>query len=432
MNNVLLIIFLVSFSSLLMWVYHRMTNVKIQLSFTAAANHQLVERNNWLEQQFITQIQTIEQLNAKMLYLNQLIGESDQARRESFESAKAALFSLGGELSKQLIDIHKRENQEVRELSEKNIVSSTEKFNHEFERLVNMIGALSKEVGQSKDAVDIIKQSLLSPSGAGLLAEITLENILKASGLRSDLDFIIQYHLTTTEQTKLRPDALIFLPAGNLMVIDAKASKFLVDHQVAGGLSKTMNNHLKSLHAKDYAENILASFHNQGQHFNNIVTLMFLPTEQSVEKILEADQSFMDKAWAVNIFPVGPAGLINMLSFAKFQISDYRRSENHKLIIEEVRKLLLSVATVSDYAQKIGSNIQSMVTNYDKFAGSFNRSLLSRAQNIQKLGIDIGNKNISALLERYQIVSLKSEFIDIKTAAELQPLTETLKSQDND
>lgn len=404
---------LVVLFGLFAWFYHKTTKLNAELGFLSNNYLEASKQNQILQQEKISYIQKIEQLSSKVDYQSQLIAEADKARQESYASAKNALFDLGNELSKQLIEIHRRENQEARELSEKNISGATSKFNNEFERLINMVGSLSRDIEQSKGTVDIIKQSLLSPSGAGLLAEITLENILKSSGLRSNLDFIIQYSVTTTDNLKLRPDALVFLPSGNLMVIDAKASKFLVDlGQDSTNLSKTMNNHLKSLNSKDYAENILASFQDKKEHFGNIVTLMFVPTEQAIEKILIADNNFLQKAWESNIFPVGPAGLMNMLSFAKFQISDYRRSENHKLIIEEVRKLLTSIASLAEHSQKLGNNIQHIVNNYDKFAASFNRHFLSKARNIQKLGIDIGNKTIQHPIERYQLVSSKSEIID--------------------
>ncbi|WP_341755186.1 DNA recombination protein RmuC [Candidatus Tisiphia endosymbiont of Ptychoptera albimana] len=404
---------LVVLFGLFAWFYHKTTKLNAELGFLSNNYLETSKQNQILQQEKISYIQKIEQLSSKVDYQNQLIAEADKARQESYASAKNALFDLGNELSKQLIEIHRRENQEARELSEKNISGATSKFNNEFERLINMVGSLSRDIEQSKGTVDIIKQSLLSPSGAGLLAEITLENILKSSGLRSNLDFIIQYSVTTTDNLKLRPDALVFLPSSNLMVIDAKASKFLVDlGQDSSNLSKTMNNHLKSLNSKDYAENILASFQDKKEHFANIVTLMFVPTEQAIEKILIADNNFLQKAWENNIFPVGPAGLMNMLSFAKFQISDYRRSENHKLIIEEVRKLLTSIASLAEHSQKLGNNIQHIVNNYDKFAASFNRHFLSKARNIQKLGIDIGNKTIQHPIERYQLVSSKSEIID--------------------
>ncbi|MEG8230843.1 DNA recombination protein RmuC [Candidatus Rickettsia tasmanensis] len=401
--------------ALIIWFYVKTQTSRTQLQFLSEQNLEISNNNQLLNQEKIGYLQKIEQLKCKIEYQEQAIKDSEKIREESFSSAKAALFDLGQDLSKQLIAIHKMENTAARELAEKNIATASGKFNSEFERLITMVGALNKDIEQSKGTVDLIKQSLLSPIGAGLLAEITLENILKSSGLRPNLDFIMQYGLTTSDSGKLRPDALIFLPSGNLMVIDSKASKFLVDEQDNNmSLNKTMNYHLKSLANKDYAANILTNLNKKDQSFNNVITLMFLPTEQAVEKVIAADPEFLQKAWGGNIFPVGPSGLMNMLSFAKFQITDHRRSENYKVIIEEVRKLLSSIGTMADYSQKIGNNLHNMITNYDKFAASFNRNFMSRVKNIQKLGIDSGNKAMPATLERYQIVSSKSEIIEVE------------------
>lgn len=412
----ILIIFIILFV-LFAWFYHKTVKLTVELNFISNSYSDINQQNQILQQEKLGYIQKIQQLTSENDYQNQLIIDSDKVRQESYLTAKNVVSELGNTLSKQLIENHRRENQEARELSEKNIAVSSSKFNSEFERLVNMIGSLSKEVEQSKGMVDIIKQSLLSPSGAGLLAEITLENILKSSGLRPNLDFIIQYSITKVDNAKLRPDAVIFLPAGNLMVIDAKASKFLVDMgQDSINLSKTMNNHLKSLNSKDYAENILINLQDKKEHFGNIITLMFLPTEQAIETIRIADSKFEQKAWENNILPVGPAGLINMLSFAKFQISDYRRSENHKLIIDEVRKLLTSINSLAEHSHKLGNNIKNIVNYYDKFAASFNQNFLSKAKNIQKLGIDTSNKVMYDTIERYQLVSSKSEIIDAESS----------------
>lgn len=112
-----------------------------------------------LEAKKIEYIQKIEQLSSKSLYLEKFIEDFEKLREDSKQSTKAALFDLGSELSKQLIDIHKKENQESRESSKKSINEASEKFNTEFERVINMLGSLNKEVSQSKDTVDVIKNS---------------------------------------------------------------------------------------------------------------------------------------------------------------------------------------------------------------------------------------------------------------------------------
>jgi DNA recombination protein RmuC len=418
------IIISVVLASVLVYVVYQNINLKVQSRFLENSVTSSQSELEILENSKIEYIQKIEQLSGQLKYQEQFISEFEKLRDESKQSTKAALFDLGNELSKQLIDIHKKENKESREVSEKNIQETSTKFNSEFERIVNMVGALSKEVSQSKDIVDVIKNSLLSPSGAGNLAEITLENILKSSGLRNNLDFIMQYSLATEDKAVLRPDSVVFLPGDKLMVIDAKASKFLVDDQDdLKNLARTMNIHLRSLSGKNYAEMVKKSLSNKEVNVGNILTLMFVPSEHAIEKIIEADSDFMNKAWMANIFPVGPAGLMNMLSFAKFQISEQLMMYNHQQIIEEVKKLIASVGNITEHSVRLGSSLSSTMNHYDKFAASFNRNFLSKARNISKMGIEGTNaKKTQEPLQRFQVIALKSELIDIEPQGEVSEI----------
>ena len=403
----------------LAYVIHKNISLKVQMQFLSdnASAHEM--ETSMLTNEKIEYIKKIEQLSSQLKHQEKFIEDFEKLRADSNQSAKAALFDLGNELSRQLIEIHKKENKENREFSEKNIKDTTTRFNAEFERVVNMVGALSKEVSQSKDTVDVIKNSLLSPSGAGSLAEITLENILKSSGLRVTLDFIMQYNVESEDNTILRPDAVIFLPNNKLMVVDAKASKFLVDNQGdLKNLARTMNSHLRSLSSKEYAETLRKSFKNKENNLGNVVTLMFLPSEHAIEKVIEADSNFMDKAWKANIFPVGPAGLMNMLSFAKFQISEQLMMYNHQKIIEEVKKLISSVGTMTEHSLRLGSSISNAVSHYDKFAASFNRNFLFKVRNINKMGIDGGLKKTQEALQRFKVVVSKSELIELESEKE--------------
>lgn len=368
-------------------------------------------------------VKRIQEMTTQIEYITKSNEDQEKLRADAFNSAKASLFDLGAGLSKQLLELHKQESQEVRQQSEKNIAVTSEKFNSEFQRIVSMVGILSNEVDQSKSTVDLIKSSLLSPSGAGSLAEMTLENLLKNSNLKVGTDYSMQHHVAK-EDGKLRPDAVIFLPSDNLMVVDAKASKFLVE---MGGAKtgeersaleqefmKTMNRHLKSLVSKEYADNIATHYHGKSQHFVHIFTLMFLPSDSAMDRISEIDPEFTNRAFAQNILPVGPSGLMNMLSFARFQINDQQRSKNHHLIIEEVKKLLGSVATLAEHSQKLGNNIQSLANNYDKFSGSFNKNFLPKARRVQHLGVDVG-KDLIKPLERYHMISAESELIEAES-----------------
>jgi DNA recombination protein RmuC len=419
----ILIIFSILLSVILAFSLFRNVRLKFESKFLDESLQSIKEQNRILEESRIENIQKIEQLTEKLKYKEQTISDFEKLKEESRVSTKAVLFDLGNELSKQLIELHKKENKESRENSEKNIQETASKFNSEFERIVQMVGSLSKEVSQSKDIVDVIKNSLLSPSGAGALAEITLENIMKSSGLRMNVDYNMQYSVSGENNETLRPDSVIFLPGDKIMIVDAKASKFLVDDQDdPKKLARTMNNHLRSLSGKSYADAVRNSLKTKDNNIGNIVTIMFLPTEHAVEKLLDSDVEFMNKAWKCNIFPVGPSGLMNMLSFAKFQISEQMMAQNHQNIIEEVQKLIASVSSMAEHSNKLGTSISSVANHYDKFAASFNRNFLSKARNISKMGIESGLKKGQESLKRFQVISSQSELIEVEAEEELKEI----------
>jgi DNA recombination protein RmuC len=272
---------------------------------------------------------------------------------------------------------------------------------------MNLIGNLNKDIDQSKSSVDMIKKSLLTPVEVGKFAEITLENILKSSGLLEKTDFIMQHTIMSNDST-LRPDAVIFLPSNNIMVIDAKASSFIAsilnEPDNDDLLIKSMNKHLKDLSSKDYAREVQETYNLKKSEQNNAMTFMFLPTEYVLERINKMDSNFMERAWKSHVYPIGPAGLINIISLAKLQINEAKRIENYDIIMNEVTRLIHSASILGNYSTKIGNSISSLVTNYDKFAKSYNANFISKVKNLEKLGADVG-KNICSPVKRYNIIS---------------------------
>lgn len=406
-------------------LFYKIAKLKLSLGFVQDNHDKLLEQLQQLNTEKINHIKEIQDLKTRIEFVKLENQKSEQANEDALKVAKASLVDLGNNLSKQLIELHKQETAESRKLSEDNIYNTSLKFQQEFQKLLEIVAVLNSKVDESTKTVEVIKSSLLSPSSVGALAEITLENILKASGLRVKYDFVMQCNLTIEHNTRLRPDVLIFLPGDNLMIIDAKASKFLLDINLSHnsndnkvkveGLKKTMNTHLKSLSSKDYAQTVIDSNEFRNRSFNNIITLMFLPSESAIENLISIDKEFIHKSWELNIFPVGPSGLMNMLSFAKFQIKEQMRYENQKLILSEVEKIISSISSLTEHACKLGNSINNIVSSYDQFAASFNRNFLSKTKLIRQLGIDTKrtkNNNNQSMLARYQLITTNTE-IDI-------------------
>ncbi len=353
----------------------------------------------------------LELKTQEMKEFEKRVKDWDESRQEAIVQAKAAIFETASKLSEELISKHKQET----ENSEKKLNSSTQQLQDQFEKIVKLVSVLDSDMKVSKETISHVQQSLLSPSGAGNLAEITLENILKASGLESGRDFIMQYSFSNkAENKRLRPDAIIFLPANNLMVIDSKASKYFTEivgvmeqekkDDINGKLKITMRNHLRSLSTKDYQDSLRDFL--EDKKINHISSIMFLPSEAAVEKLSQIDKNFLHDAWEKDIFPVGPSGLINILTHTKFQLAVTRQNENHMLIVEEVRKLLGALNTLYGHAKKLGNSLYNASNHYDKFAASFNATLLPKAKNLENLGVHLQkNKSLPSSIERFSVIS---------------------------
>jgi DNA recombination protein RmuC len=397
----------------------------------------LEKENNQHEESFskvqknLYEVQKELELKIQAMHeLEKRMNDWEKSRQEAITHAKAAIFEAGSKLSTELLEKHKAETKE----SEQKLSKSQLELQSQFEKIINTVAILNSEVKSSKETADHVKRALLTPAGAGSLSEITLENILNASGLDKKRDFIMQYSLNLpNEEMRQRPDAVVFLPAGNMLIIDSKASKFFTEIASSNDenstkilnekLKQTMRNHLKTLSGKDYQESLRSYL--KDFEVKHISSLMFLPSESAVEKLNNIDKDFMYKAWELDIFPVGPTGLINILTYAKFQISATKQAENHQLIVEEIRRMLNSLSTIYDHARKLGNSLYNATNNFDKFAASFNSGILPKARNLSKLGIHTQkNKELPNSLDRFTVVSSsKIEMIEIEETSNSPKLT---------
>ena len=399
------------------------TLVELLKSKIYELENQIIQTKNELQQTVKDKYEAQKEseiAKTRLTEFDKRLYDFEQNKKESLESSKAAIFEIANQLSSKLVSDHRRESEEGRQRSLEKFKEASDSYHKQFDQVINSVSALHLQVKESREVVDVVKRALLSPSGAGSLAEITLENILKASGLIDGKDYKLQYSINNIENRQ-RPDAVVFLPSNNVFVIDSKASKFFLEAEITENagienkLVSSMRTHLKQLVSKEYQAGVLDHLKASGHKtVNHISTIMFLPSEGMIDKLQKLDAGFLDKAWEQNIFPAGPTGLINLLSHAKFMISEQLQISNHELIISEVKSLLSGLFILADSAKKIGSNLQSASLNFDRFAGSFNRTVLSKVKKLGKFGISAkANKQMPADIERFQVINLKQDIIEL-------------------
>ncbi len=342
----------------------------------------------------------------------------EAAKAESLNHAKAAVLTTAQEVSSKLLADHKRETVAAKKESEEQVKKTTESLTRHFEGVAKSVAALHDQVVGSKKTIDTVWRALSSPGGAGAYSEMVLENSLKSFGLERGRDFLIEHTINdVVDGKRLRPDAVVYLPFDSVLVIDSKASKFLLEladaeseddaDAAAAGLARTMNQHLRALAGKDYQRAIVDSYRAAGRagEIRRVLNVMYLPNEGAVEKLKRADPGFEGKAAKERIIIAGPSGLNSIIAFASLEIDLGRQAENQERIVESTQRLLESTGIVLGHIDKVGKGIRSAAQNFINLTGSINRRLLPRAHELASLGVrPAKNKDLPKSVAAYELV----------------------------
>ncbi len=300
------------------------------------------------------------------------LGHSEKA---SEEKLKALLAPVGDRL--------KSYEEQVRELESKRV--------NAFGQLAGVIAEMRKGQEEVKREAQRLGNSLTNaPKARGRWGERALQNVLEQCGLSQHTDFILE-HSVETEGGRLRPDAIVRVPGQKTLVIDAKVS--LNAYQAAFEAdddgerqrhlllhAKSMRNHVQTLGAKSYQ----SQFDEAPDY-----VVMFVPGEHFVAAALEADPELWDFAFRNGVLLATPTNLVAIARTVAQVWRQDRMANEAKEIGRMGAELYERLRVAAEHLKRVGGGLESAVSNYNKFVGSFERNVLSSARRMGEKGLEI-------------------------------------------
>ncbi|MGH9393627.1 MAG: DNA recombination protein RmuC [Terriglobales bacterium] len=231
-----------------------------------------------------------------------------------------------------------------------------------------------------------LREALATSSGVrGAWGENVLQNILNACGLNQQIDYDLQVILPGG----LRPDAVIYLPSGRTLALDAKASltAFLDGLEAASDerrlacfaeFAKVLRSRAKDLAAKDYPGALERSLP---------VVFMFVPSEGAFRAALDADAKLF--AFAQSLKPpvalASPTTLFPMLVLVAQGWQQHKAAQQMHELLDEVGELGKRLATFTDHLVKLGAGLDKAVEAYAAARASFRSRLSPQLDKLQEL-----------------------------------------------
>ena len=263
----------------------------------------------------------------------------------------------------------------------------------------NLTGLIdSMRVGQEavrSEAAKLVNSLRNAPKARGRWGEQQLKNVLETCGLSEHCDFQTEVSVAT-QDGRMRPDAILKVPGGRALVIDAKVS--LNAYQDAFGAvddaerrlglaahSAAMKAHVNGLSAKAY----WSQFADAPDY-----VIMFVPGEHFLSAALDHDPSLWDYAFDKRVLLATPTNLIAIARTVAAVWRQEKLAAEARKIGELGKAMYDRLAVAAGHLKTMGGGLTTAVNNYNKFVTSFESRVLVTGREFQKLNIETGAKGI--------------------------------------
>ncbi|WP_427968060.1 DNA recombination protein RmuC [Altererythrobacter sp.] len=263
-----------------------------------------------------------------------------------------------------------------------------------FGQLTGLIQSMREGQEQVRREAQRLGNSLTNaPKARGRWGERALQNVLEQCGLSQHTDFILE-HSVETEDGRLRPDAIVKVPGQKQLVIDAKVS--LNAYQAAfeadddGERARQMDQHAKSMrgHVQTLGSK---SYQSQFDDAPDYV-VMFVPGEHFVAAALEHDPELWDFAFRNKVLLATPT---NLVAIARTVAQVWRQDQmaaEAKEIGKMGAELYDRLRVAAEHMKRVGGGLETAVSNYNKFVGSFERNVLTSGRRMAEKGLEISRE----------------------------------------
>ncbi len=322
----------------------------------------------------------------------------DGQSKKFTEQNASNLGTLLNPLREQLGDFRKLVSESYEKESNARVALQTE-LKSELKQLFELNHKLSDEANSLARALTTENRT------QGYWGELRLERLLESSGLEKGREYVTQESFVDGDGDRYRPDAIVRLPEGKDIIIDAKVALVAYRESCDAGDDATraraltqhvaaMRTHVRTLGDKNYSAL-------PGVQAPDLV-LMFVPVEAAFLEALRQDPALYEEAFVRKIVIVGPSNLLASLRLVAHLWRTDQQSRNAAFIFERAAAMYDKFVGFVDDMNRIGDCLDKAQKAHQAALGKLVQgkgNLVRRVEELRQLGAAPGKQIPPALLD---------------------------------
>lgn len=366
---------------------------EVALRDLAALQSDIQARTRAFEQQIAALKDAKDQLSAQFSEIGgrllesaqtQFLSRADQRFAQAHEKSEAQLRTLLNPVETTL----KRYEEGLARVEKDRVGSYAE-----LREAIAMVHAGQGQVRE--ETAKLVNALRAAPKTRGRWGEQQFKNLIETAGLSPFVDFQEEVSVTV-EDGRLRPDFIIRLPGDQQLVVDVKCSleaylnavdqvdgaareRYLADH------ARAVRTHADALGRKAYWEQFA-----KAPDF----VIMYVPGDNFVTAALEADMELWERAARNRVIICGPATFLPLARTLAGHWRQAKMQEQAQQVGQLGKELYERLAVAATHLKRLGTGLNSAVSNYNSFIGSFETRVLSTGRKFRDLDIETGGKEI--------------------------------------
>jgi DNA recombination protein RmuC len=259
----------------------------------------------------------------------------------------------------------------------------------------NAYGELRQQMQTMAESQDLFRRetgklvkALRVPHVRGRWGEITLKRVAEMAGLQAYCDFYEQPS-RAGDKGRLRPDMMVRLPGGRLILVDAKVPLAAYLDALETDSEKERETHLDR-HAQQVASHIQQlSAKSYWAHFDPTpeFVVLFIPGENFFSAALSRNPGLIESGVQKNVILATPTTLIALLKAVAYGWRQEQAAANAENVCRQGRELYERLQVMARHMDQMGKALESCVQHYNRMAGSLERRVLTAARRFEDLGV---------------------------------------------